>query len=133
MAHTFAPAYQTSILTAGRGPVFFPRFLLALMIVVSLVIVWEGRREPALALPPLPEAGPVLAAMAATGGYLWGIGQAGFLIATIAYTLVLPRALGYRNWPVTLALAAVYPVAVWYVFQEVFRIILPASPWFTAF
>lgn len=128
-AHTFAPTYDVPMLTAGRGPVFFPRLLLGLMILCAAVVVWQGRDDEPLALPA-GTALPVLAVVAATGLYVAGILTVGFLFATIGFTLVVPWLLGYRTPWVILALAAVYPVTVWYLFQEVFLIVLPSSPWF---
>lgn len=130
--HTFDPAYDVSILTAGRGPVFFPRILLGLMFVLSVVVMVEGRLEA-----PRPVSGHqfllVGATLAVTGLYIWGITAAGFLISTVAYVFVLPWLLGYRKALAIVLLAALYPVSVWYLFEKVFKIILPSSPWFDSF
>jgi putative tricarboxylic transport membrane protein len=130
--HTFADAYQTSILTAGRGPVFFPRIILAAMAVLSLMVTIEGLREKGFEFRPreILVAG---AAIMLTGGYIFSISAAGFLIPTAIFTFLMPFVLGYRSVPMALILALIYPPAVWYIFEKVFLIILPSSPWFEAF
>ncbi|MCP5366396.1 MAG: tripartite tricarboxylate transporter TctB family protein [Hyphomicrobiales bacterium] len=130
--HTFDPAYDVSILTAGRGPVFFPRILLGFMFVLSAVVLVEGRFEAPRAITR-HQALLVGATLAVTGLYIWGITAAGFLISTVAYVFVLPWLLGYRNAVAIVLVTALYPVGVWYVFQKVFLIILPSSPWFDSF
>ncbi len=130
--HTFADAYQTSILTAGRGPVFFPRILLAAMAGLSLLVFIEGLRERTAR--PVPR--EILAATVAivlTGGYILSISAAGFLIPTVIFTFLMPFVLGYRNLLVVLSIAIIYPLAIWYIFEKVFLIILPSSPWFELF
>ncbi len=130
--HTFADAYQTSILTAGRGPVFFPRIILAAMAVLSLMVTVEGLREKGAEFRPreILVAG---AAIVLTGGYIFSIEAAGFLIPTVIFTFLMPFVLGYRSVPMALIIALTYPPAVWYIFDKVFLIILPSSPWFEAF
>ncbi|MBB4303470.1 hypothetical protein GGD81_002513 [Rhodobium orientis] len=130
--HTFDPVYDVSIVTAGRGPVFFPRILLALMLVLSLAVAIEGFRLPHRFFSGRT-ALIVVSAVALTGLYIAAITSAGFLISTVVYVFALPFLLGYRNVPVIGAVAAIYPLTVWYVFDKVFLIILPSSPWFDSF
>jgi len=130
--HTFHPDYAVSIATAGRGPVFFPRILLGLMLVLSLAVVFEGRNEQQSPISR-KQLITVVLTLGVTAAYIYSITAAGFLISTIACTLILPGLLGYRNWKMVLAVSAVYPVSVWYLFDRIFKIILPVSPWFDSF
>lgn len=131
--HTFDEVYQTSILTAGRGPVFFPRIILGGMLLFSVVVILEGvNEEPAAGLAPKSLA-LIVSVILLTGIYIYSIGAAGFLISTIVFTFLLPLLLGYRNLLICGAIAIIYPFVVWYVFEKVFLIILPTSPWFEAF
>ncbi|WP_419737846.1 tripartite tricarboxylate transporter TctB family protein [Ruegeria sp.] len=127
--HTFDAAYQTSILTAGRGPVFFPRIVLGAMAVFSLVVIAEGFAEESDGLGRNALV-VVAVAIAITGGYIFSINWAGFVIPTLIFTFVLPFVLGYRNWKITLVISIIYTFSVWYIFEKVFLIILPSSPWF---
>ncbi len=130
--HTFDPSYQTTIMAAGRGPVFFPRIVLAAMLVFSLIVIVESRRQ--IPTAPSPKtAFIVLAVIAVTGAYIYAITVAGFLIPSIVFNAALPWLLGYRKWRISLLIAAIYPFAVWYIFEKIFLIILPSSPWFEMF
>ncbi len=130
--HTFDEAYQLSILTAGKGPVFFPRFLLVLMFVLSAGVMWEGRKEK-FAPATMRQSFFVLGTLGLTGVYIYSITAAGFLLSTIVFVFSLPWLLNYRNLVVISVMTAVYPVTAWYVFEKLFMIILPSSPWFDAF
>lgn len=130
--HTFDDVYHTSILTAGRGPVFFPRIVLGAMAVFSVIVMVEGLDEPSD--PMSPKAFAVLgAAVALAGAYIFSINRAGFVIPTLLFTALLPFVLGYRKWMTVLAISVIYTFSVWYIFEKVFLIILPSSPWFEVF
>ncbi len=131
--HTFDDAYQTSILTAGRGPMFFPRIILAAMLLLSLLVIVQGFHERPGTTIPARTVLTMIAVILVTGIYIHAIGTVGFLLSTTAFTFVLPLLLGYRNLPVITVIAAVYPFIIWYVFDRIFLIILPTSPWFKVF
>jgi len=127
--HTFDPAYETSILTAGRGPVFFPRIILGAMWVFSLLVIVEGLQKDGDDI--IIRGGWTAAvAMVITGVYILSISWAGFVIPTVLFALTLPFVMGYRRWVPCLGIAVGYTLAVWYIFEKVFLIILPSSPWF---
>ena len=138
--HTFDPAYDTAFAAAGRGPVFYPRILLAIIIALATAIVlqslFQAPRGEASTAPDrvgwraLPA---LLAAIALTAGYVMAFSAAGYLLSTIVYALLLPLVFGYRNPLAIGAFALSYAVATWYLFEKVFLIILPKSPWFAAF
>lgn len=130
--HTFADIYQRSYQAAGRGPVFFPRILLGLMLVLSLAVLVQGLRESALTIRR-DTALRMLAVALVTAAYVLAITRAGFLLSSVAFALVLPPLLGYRRVLPIVAVAAIYPLAVWYLFDRVVRILLPSSPWFNGF
>lgn len=130
--HTFDDAYSVSIITAGRGPVFFPRILLVAMLMLSLAVMWEGRQEKSIPISG-QQLLPVIAAIGLTGFYIFAITAAGFLISTTVFVFILPWLLGYRNVRLIVVVTALYPVSVWYLFDKIFKIILPTSPWFDSF
>lgn len=130
--HTFDDVYQTSILTAGRGPVFFPRIVLGAMAVFSLIVIIEGLGETSDPMR-LNAFAAVGLAVALTGAYIFSINWAGFVIPTLLFTTLLPFILGYRKWKTVLTISVIYTLSVWYVFEKVFLIILPSSPWFEVF
>ncbi len=127
--HTFGEAYQTSILTAGRGPVFFPRIVLAAMALFSVIVIVEGMKEEDDA-PDFRTLLVISTAIGLTGAYIFSIEWAGFVIPTMIFTFLLPFVIGYRKWLMSLSISIVYTLGVWYIFEKVFLIILPSSPWF---
>lgn len=130
--HTFADIYSVSIITAGRGPVFFPRILLAVMLALSLGIIWEGRLENRNPIS-LHQILPSIGAIGLTGFYIFAISAAGFLISTTVFVFILPWLMGYRNIRLIATITVLYPVSAWYMFDRIFKIILPVSPWFDFF
>ncbi|SEP00117.1 Tripartite tricarboxylate transporter TctB family protein [Salinihabitans flavidus] len=127
--HTFSDVYQGSYQAAGRGPVFFPQILLSCLLLLSLVVMFGGLKAEPLSLSR-DVALPVISVLLFTGLYVYAITAAGFLLSTIVFTFVMPLLLGYRRIWVILAITAVYPVTVWYLFDHVVQIVLPSSPWF---
>lgn len=130
---TFDEAYDVSAVSAGRGPMFYPRILLAAWTLLALVVTLRGLREPPIGPVRWRPSLTVAGAMAVTALYVVGILHAGFLIATAALAFVLPLVLGYRNLIVLILFASLFPVVTWWLFDKVFKIILPTSPWFDSF
>jgi len=132
MWHTFSPVYDTAFATSGRGPVFFPHIILGIMIAFAVLVAGQS----------LTQAGggmtwrrlvPVAAAAVVTAVYVFLITAIGYLFATLAFGFVLPLVFGYRRYVVTAVFATVYAGTTWYMFEMIFRIILPKSPWFAFF
>jgi len=130
--HTFDDIYALSAVTAGRGPVFFPRIILVLMLFLSVGVMIVGTKEE---FKPISgeQLLVVVATLGLTGLYIYAISAAGFLLSTIVFVFLLPWLLNYRNWKVITIITICYPVAIWYIFEKFFMIILPSSPWFDAF
>lgn len=125
---TFGPTSAFARASSGRGPFFFPRIVIGL---VFLMLPWLflGLRQGARAVPasaPLMRMGLLIGLM---GLYCAALGFLGFLIPSILFAVAVPMLLGQHK-PVRLAIIAVaYCVCLLLLFQEVFLIRLPASPW----
>lgn len=136
--HTFDPSYETSFASAGRGPVFFPRILLVIIVLLSAAVMAQSLLRGQLAedgSTPFEwrQALSVALAAAVTGLYLYLIYVVGYLLASIAFSFVLPLVFGYRRWIAIAVFAAVYATVTWYVFEVIFHIVLPKSSWFIYF
>jgi hypothetical protein len=129
---TFRETYHLSRAGNAMGPAFFPRLALTGICLLAIAAIVDGWRRAAPTVR-IERASQVAGAIAATTLYCVGILWIGFLLATIAFVLLLPPLLGYRRWPVLAPVAIGYAIIVWYVFQNVLLIILPASPWFISF
>ena len=130
--HTFDPIYETSFAAAGRGPMFFPRILLGLMIALAAAVTL---RALAGGGAPIERRAvrPVLIAVALTAAYVFAIPNVGYLLATLAYALLLPPVFGDRKPVAVAGFALCYALATWFLFERVFLIVLPKSPWFVSF
>ncbi len=114
---------------AGSNPMFFPRILLALWMLLALLIAARGllaRGEPV----PRQRWAQVGLVLALVAGYTWLITAVGFLLASVLLCLALMLALGYRRLVVVGAVTVLLPTVIWYVFEFVLKIPLPTSPWF---
>lgn len=135
--HSFDPIYDTSFAAAGRGPMFFPRILLAIIILLSIGVAVQALLRPAgedgSTRLEWRQAVSVAAAATVTGVYLYLIYVVGYLLASIAFSFVLPLVFGYRRWLIVAVFAITYAAATWYIFEVIFRIVLPKSPWFIYF
>ena len=112
-----------AILTMGMGPAVFPRLLLGVMVVLTVVLVWSagGRADEVRApVPPIVylTASGFFAYMAAA--WLIGLLPAGFL-AILGFGLLW----GERRWLMLLASAAFLCALIYLVFVKGFAIPLP--------
>lgn len=130
--HTFDEQYQTSFLTAGRGPVFYPQIILVVILLLSCLVIVENwtQRETASSAKSVVIS---FTAIALTGAYIFAMPMLGFVMSTAIFTFVLPFVLGFQSWLISAAIAVVYTLSVWYIFEKLFLIILPTSPWFDLF
>lgn len=136
--HSFDPIYETSFAAAGRGPMFFPRILLVIMILLSIAVAVQAlmrgtAAEDGSSRLEWRQAASAATAAAVTGFYLYLIYGVGYLLASIAFSFVLPLVFGYRRWLTIAVFATAYATLTWYVFEVIFRIVLPKSPWFIYF
>ncbi|AQZ53930.1 tripartite tricarboxylate transporter TctB family protein [Martelella mediterranea] len=115
----------------GRGPFFFPRFVLGVMalLIALLILLLPGARHRGSELPALKPALRMLALMAATAGYCAAMPVIGFLSSSIVFAIVVPAILGRRDILVLAAVAVSYSLAVWFLFERVFLILLPGFSW----
>ena len=130
--HTYSPVYDTVFATAGRGPVFFPRILLVIIAALATLTAAQSLLNEHDRIKWRSLASFGLAA-GITAGYIYLITVIGFLLATMGFCVALPLAFGYRRLMVIAGFSIVYATTAWYLFEVVFRIVLPKSPWFSSF
>ncbi len=128
LAATFGKTSAFAQASSGRGPFFFPRIVIALLLLL-MPFLFVGLRRAAHPLPPARPLVRMLALMLATAIYCALIGVIGFLIASVEFAFALPVLLGRRDLGLLAVIALAYGVLVWLLFEKVFLIILPASPW----
>ncbi|MBB4120901.1 tripartite tricarboxylate transporter TctB family protein [Martelella radicis] len=112
----------------GKGPFFFPRFVLAVMAFLLLLLL-PGLKHGSRELPPLAPALKMVALMAATAVYCALMPVIGFLAASVLFAVAVPLVLGRRDIGLLVAVAISYSLAVWLLFERVFLILLPGFAW----
>jgi len=131
-SQTFAEISAFARASQGRGPFFYPRFILAAVALLGLLMVLR----PVPTDEPMPSGAGLRRAtglILAVAAYALGLSLAGFLISSLLFACLAPLFLGYRRLAVTALVAAVFCLSVWYLFENAFLIILPRSPWFDGF
>lgn len=126
--HTFDSRYVGLGIGAKFGPVFYPRILLGLWILVAGLILAAEIRKPDVQLPPLnwPALIRVLAVM---GLAVWSIQAIGFLLASIFFSSSYAWIMGHRR-PIPIVLVGVmFPIGAWYLFHHILMIRLPVNIW----
>jgi hypothetical protein len=127
----FLLAYSYSIpdvaAASSFGPQFYPRIILwgwlacAVAMMAEAALTAEKRRTQHWR--------GLAAAVALAGVACVAMPLTGFLPVSIAFMLAYPWALGYRRITILAPLSVTFSVAIWYTFNEILLIQLPAVPW----
>lgn len=125
--HSFDAKYEGMGIGAEFGPVFYPRVLLVLWILMAGILTIQAlRRTWTVPVQDWPMIAKVMAVVSVSTLLMEVIG---FLLAAILFCTAYTWVTGYRR-PVGLILVGlIFPVVVWYLFENVLLITLPANPW----
>src|SRR5215475_9125409 len=115
--------------TDGPRSGFFP-FWLSLMMIASCVVivaqaVGRGDRRPFVTRQQL---GPVLKVLWPAVVFVVVMQFVGLYVAAALYTGFYMRWVGRHSWPAVLAVAIVFPVVTFVVFEQWFLVPLPKGP-----
>jgi hypothetical protein len=126
------------------GPAFYPRLVLGLMAVLSVILIGidlvatRRRRAAAVAVAPkAPEASPnyalVLATFIVFGVYIMALPELGFRISTFLFvgalqiTLEWPQS--WKRWLLVAVIAAATTVICQLAFEDYLSVLLPRGSW----
>lgn len=121
------------------GPAFYPRIVLSLLAILSLILIGvDVRAMRASATPAAPvDAAPnyrlVLATFVLFGLYIFLLPELGFRIATFAFVVALqitlewPRSI--KHWLMALAVAIATSWICYIVFEDYLSVLLPRGSW----
>lgn len=115
------------------GPAFYPRVVLAVLVVLSLIMVVSGLRAPAAARVPdwrawFARYRPIVAVFALFGLYVLAMPVLGYPLSTVLFVAVMQWLLGRRGWrrlPAVLAVAVGTALVTWVVFERYLFVFLP--------
>lgn len=125
------------------GPAFYPRVVLLIMVVLSLVLIGldvltaAQRRAATAAAPevaaPRPNYMLVLATFVEFGLYIALLPGLGFRIATVVFVLALQATLewpqSWKRWALAIVIAIATSLVCHLVFEDYLSVILPRGSW----
>ncbi|MBT3361556.1 MAG: tripartite tricarboxylate transporter TctB family protein [Rhodospirillales bacterium] len=130
MGATFDEQYTSLGIGDDHGPMFFPRILLGIWLLLATSVLVHGFFG---GTPGGSGRGQIVRAViviATVGLTAYLITVIGFLFASAFCLFSVSYLLGYRN-PISLMVTTIiFPIAVWWIFANVLLITLPTSPWF---
>ena len=110
------------------GPMFYPRILLWLWVMLSCAMSVQAFRSgaPAAAVENWKS---LLWSMALTLALGFFMEPAGFVIISVLFCYLIPYMQGYRNHKVLVCFSLLYTALIWYLFNKVLYIFLPEMYW----
>lgn len=131
-SQTFVEISAFAQASQGRGPFFYPRFIMAAIALLALVMIIRpsGVSEE---IPDSRGMKKLFLMFAIVAGYTLGLASIGFLLSSVIFALITPFILGYRHLLSIAAVATGFSLFTWWLFQNVFLIILPPGEWLARF
>lgn len=114
-----------SALSHGVPPTQFPRLLVGFITALTLLMMFESRKKPPSDRKPVPRM--VYLSTALLLVFVVLINWAGTIVAMIGFCIALPLLWGERRYVPILILAALFPIAVYYMFSVVMEVRFPVS------
>lgn len=112
------------------GPSFFPVLIAAIVVGLSLALLWHGirgLRGAAKHLDLIEMDRKPAAMLVAFAVYIAALPFAGFLVASVPFAAVLIRLYGDRNRLLVVGVSVGLPVFLFMLFREGFGILLPTG------
>lgn len=119
--------HQSGGLPVALSPVFFPRIILCLWIVLASVALFQDIARPSKS-PPIGLLLSALAYIIATVIYVNLVTRLGFGLSSIPFAAVALWIFGLRNPLVIGAYALIVPAALVVLFNHISKMPLPTSP-----
>jgi len=113
---------------AKYGYMFFPRIVLVLWLICAIILffqyyLYSFSMKPINCRRLAYSVGTVLLLCIM-------LAEVGFIPSCILFCIAYPYLLGYKNIPVLAAVGTCYALAIWYTFENILLIILPATTLF---
>lgn len=139
ISESFSEDYRSTGVGVAHDAVFYPRIVLALIVVLALLLAvrairagvsaQHATRDDAGTHPVsarwLPATGMIMAAV----GYAVLLQGIGYIAATFVFVAVTPILLGFRQWAPMIITTLLFPLASWFLFAKVIGIPLPSGSW----
>ena len=129
LLETTKPQYAGMPGGIGTGPAFFPRVLMCGFIITGMLTIINGLKHKGAKLPPINKI-HLLLFISLTAAFFIAVPHFGFLLTAFPFLVTAMLLMGFRKKAVIMVIALCVSVISWYLFNFVFEIILPVSPWF---
>lgn len=128
--HTYSPRYDNEFLFGDVSTVFFPRVVLAVIILLSLGLAFKGFRNSSGEDLREIQLGRMLLTLGATILGIALVWFAGYLIGMPIGVFLVGLALGYPNKIILAVTSVVAPVLVWLVLGRLAQVSFPTGTLF---
>ncbi|KPB02343.1 tripartite tricarboxylate transporter TctB family protein [Ahrensia marina] len=124
-AHSFAARYAAMGIGSPVNPVFFPRILLGLWILLGVVILIKAIRSPVNFKENTHRWQEPLGMIAAVAVSIWAMRWLGYIGVAGPLAFACGWLLGYRRLVILIAIAALSAIFTWWLFDQALGIPLP--------
>jgi hypothetical protein len=124
-ATTFGTEYR--LLGAVQSPVYFPRIILGIMMVLTLVAIVQDVMA-GKAVEPVEKWGALIVFVVAAVIYANMITRVGFMLSSVPFSVLSLLVFGVRKPMVIVAYAILVPASLVVLFNHILKLPLPTSP-----
>ncbi len=128
MYHTFDPEYQQMGIGAQVGPIFYPRILLVVWLLLSVGMLIEAAVKNGAKGKDISWKNALLMLLL-IGLCVAAMEYIGFLLSSVAFFFISCLIFGYRRYFIMVPVSIAFPVGLWLIFVHVLNIPLPTSMW----
>jgi hypothetical protein len=124
-ATTFGTEYR--LLGAVQSPVYFPRIILGIMMVLTLVAIVQDVMA-GKAVEPVEKWGALIVFVVAAVIYANMITRVGFMLSSVPFSVLSLLVFGVRKPMVIVAYSILVPASLVVLFNHILKLPLPTSP-----
>ena len=111
------------MLSQGIQPAVFPRALISVIAILSVILIIQGRRKPATTRKPVPLVAFATAGLLAV--FVAAIDWVGMMLGIFLFCLVLPALWGDRRYLWITVFAVLFPAGIFLLFSKVLEVRFP--------
>lgn len=112
-----------AMLAQGIQPAVFPRAMIAVIAILSVIVIIQGRRKPAATRKPVPIVAFATAGLLAV--FVAVIDWVGMMLGIFLFCLVLPALWGDRRYLWIAVFAVLFPVSIFMLFSTMLEVRFP--------
>ena len=126
LLYTFTVPHTAASLISNYGNMFYPRIILTVWCICATMLLIQSMLFGVTLIKVNWRLVSISVCLVVMCGIL--LGTIGFLPACVIFCVAYPFFLGYKNLRILLPVSCIYAVALWFIFNKVLFIILPATP-----